>query len=106
MQEVWDTWLQSLVQEDPLEKEMVTCLWGESKLAQVACSGFLTPRFINKDYVTAERSGAAAGRSNPTSKEWLLRGRRRAERSYSTFKVRRGDLFKVRSSDCALLEQL
>ena len=24
------------------------------------------------------------------SKEWWLRGRRRAERSYSTFKVRRG----------------
>ena len=44
----------------------------------------------------AERSyprseaGAAAGRSNPTSKEqWLRRGRR-AYRSYSTFKVRRG----------------
>ena len=34
----------------------------------------------------------AAERSNPTSKEWLLLGRRRAERSYSTFKVRRGDL--------------
>ena len=28
--------------------------------------------------------------SNPTSKEWWLCGRRRAERSYSTFKVRRG----------------
>ena len=28
--------------------------------------------------------------SNPTSKEWWLLGRRRAERSYSTFKVRRG----------------
>ena len=28
--------------------------------------------------------------SNPTSKEQWLRGRRRAERSYSTFKVRRG----------------
>ena len=36
------------------------------------------------------RSGAAAKRSNPTSKEWQLHGRRRAERSYSTFKVRRG----------------
>ena len=35
------------------------------------------------------RPGAAAGRSNPTSKERWLRGRRRAERSYSTFKVRR-----------------
>ena len=28
-------------------------------------------------------------RSNPTSKEWRLSGHRRAERSYSTFKVRR-----------------
>jgi len=32
----------------------------------------------------------AAERSNPTSKEQRLRGHRRAERSYSTFKVRRG----------------
>ena len=32
----------------------------------------------------------AAERSNPTSKEWQLRGCRRAERSYSMFKVRRG----------------
>ena len=36
------------------------------------------------------RSGAAAERSNPTSKEWWLHGHRRAERSYSMFKVRRG----------------
>ena len=34
--------------------------------------------------------GVAAERSNPTSKERRLRGHRRAERSYSTFKVRRG----------------
>ena len=45
------------------------------------------------------------------SKERWLRGRRRAERSYFTFKVRRGAVrrypsSKVRSSDCALLEQL
>ena len=40
------------------------------------------------------RSGAAAKRSYPTSKERWLRGRRRAERSYSTFKVRRGDLIQ------------
>ena len=32
----------------------------------------------------------ATKRSNPTSKEWWLCGRRRAKRSYSTFKVRRG----------------
>ena len=36
------------------------------------------------------RSGVAAERSNPTSMEQLLRGCRRAERSYSMFKVRRG----------------
>ena len=38
------------------------------------------------------RSGAAAERSDPTSKEWWLPRCRRAERSYSMFKVRRGDL--------------
>ena len=31
-----------------------------------------------------------AERSNPTSKEWWLHRHRRAKRSYSTFKVRRG----------------
>ena len=31
-----------------------------------------------------------ARRTNPTSKEPWLRGHRRAERDYSTFKVRRG----------------
>ena len=36
------------------------------------------------------RSGAAAERSNPTYGERQLHGRRRAERSYSKFKVRRG----------------
>ena len=34
--------------------------------------------------------GVAAGRSCPRSKERWLHGCRRAERSYSTFKVRRG----------------
>ena len=41
------------------------------------------------------RSGAAAEKSNPTSKERLLRRLRRAERSYSTFKVRRGGREKI-----------
>ena len=36
------------------------------------------------------RSGAVAKKSNPTSKEQWLCGCRRARRSYSTFKVRRG----------------
>ena len=36
------------------------------------------------------RSGEASERSNPTSKEQQLHGQRRAERSYSMFKVRKG----------------
>ena len=36
------------------------------------------------------RPGAVAGRSSPTFKEQWLRQHRRAERSYSMFKVRRG----------------
>ena len=42
-----------------------------------------------RSYPTPEVRGAAE-RSNPTSKEQRLHRRRRAERSYSTFKVRRG----------------
>ena len=38
----------------------------------------------------------AVKRSNPMSKEWWLCGRRRAERSYSTFKVRRGGSEEMR----------
>ena len=41
-------------------------------------------------FCSSDEVGAAAERSNPTSKERRLRGHRRAERSYSTFKVRRG----------------
>ena len=36
------------------------------------------------------KSGEAAERSNPTSKQRRLHGQRRAKRSYSTFKVKRG----------------
>ena len=41
------------------------------------------------------RTGAAAERRNPTSKEQRLRGRRRSERSYSPFKVRRGSCEEI-----------
>ena len=37
-----------------------------------------------------QKSGMAAKGSHPMSKEQWLLGRRRAERSYSTFKVRSG----------------
>ena len=40
------------------------------------------------------------------SKEQQLCGYRRAKRSYSMFKVRKGDSSKVRSRGCTLLEQL
>ena len=36
------------------------------------------------------RLGVVPERSNPTSKEWWLHGHRRAKRSYSKFKIRRG----------------
>ena len=39
--------------------------------------------------------GAAAERSNPTSKERWLCGCRKAERSYSTFNVRRGSCEEI-----------
>ena len=29
-------------------------MWGESKLAQMLCSGIFAPRFVNNDYVRAE----------------------------------------------------
>ena len=41
------------------------------------------------------RPGAVAGRSSPTFKEQWLRQHRRAERSYSMFKVRRGGLEEI-----------
>ena len=41
------------------------------------------------------RSGVANEKSNPTSKEWWLHGRRRAKRSYYAFKVRRGGSEKI-----------
>ena len=44
---------------------------------------------------TCPRSGVAAERNNPTSKEWWLHGRRRAERRYSMFKVRRSNCEEI-----------
>ena len=41
------------------------------------------------------RPGVAASRSNPTSKEWWLHVHRRAERSYSMFKVRRSSCEEI-----------
>ena len=40
--------------------------------------------------IPCPRSGAVAGRSNPMSKKLWLHRHRRAERSYSMVKVRRG----------------
>ena len=47
-------------------------------------------RGCGRDELLHPRSGEAAKRSYPTSRELRLHGRWRAERSYSTFKVRRG----------------
>ena len=48
---------------------------------------------VERSYHTAE-VWAVAERSNPMSKEQRLRGCRRAKRSYSMFKVRRGDFIQ------------
>ena len=36
------------------ELNWLRLLWGDSKLAKMACSGSLAPHFVNNDYVTAE----------------------------------------------------
>ena len=56
------------------------------------------------------RGQGGGGEEQPHSKEWWLRGRRRAERSYSCSRsggvaLRRYPSSKVRSSGCTLLEQ-
>ena len=45
---------------------------------------------LSRLVIACLRSGEAAKRSNPTSKRWWLHGRRRAKRSYSMLKIRRG----------------
>ena len=70
-----------------------------SKFAGIL-SAALSQHHLPRSGVAAKRSYPtsevrdAVKRSNSTSKERWLRGRRRAERSYSTFKVRRGDLIQ------------
>ena len=44
----------------PLSCPILEALWGASKLAKVARSGSLAPRFVNKDEVTAERTRSTA----------------------------------------------
>ena len=44
----------------------------------------------SRDKLPYNRGRGSGQENNPTSKKWWLRGRRRAERSYATFKVRRG----------------
>ena len=52
-----------------------------SEASEIICDSYLEIRL---------RPGAVAGRTNPTSKEPWLRGRRRASRSYPMLKVRKG----------------
>ena len=73
---------------------------GQKELSQVRGQGQQL-----KGATPHPRSEAAAKRSNPVSKEQQLHGHRRAERSYPTFKVRRGNSYKLRTSGWALLEQ-
>ena len=52
-------------------------------------------RDSSREELTQASDQGALERSYPTSKEQLLRRYRRAERSYSTFKVRRGGCEKI-----------
>ena len=54
--------------------------------------------WLPRGALARSRSGAAAERTNPISKERRLCGRRRADRSYSPFKVRRGGREETPSS--------
>ena len=76
---------------------------------QLECQAALAQEWL-RGATPRPRSGAAAERSYPTSKEQWPHGCRRAKRSYSTFKVRRAAVrrhpsSKARSSSCTLLEQ-
>ena len=66
---------------------------------------------VFKEKIPGPRSGAAAERSNPTSKRRWRHGHRRAKRSYSKFKVRMGggeeiSLVQGKEHACVLLELL
>ena len=78
---------------------------------EIASKYCISDFFVDYDgYCTRPKSGMAAERSNPTSKEWLLlgagglRGATPCSRSGGAA-VRRYPSSKVRSSGCALLEQ-
>ena len=58
--------------------------------AVVICPGLRGQGWRPTGATPCPKSGAVAERNNPMSKERRLCGLRRAERSYSTFKVRRG----------------
>ena len=78
-----------------------------SKVSVAAKRNYPMPRAgeaAERSYPMSE-VGAAAERSCPTSKELQLCWRKRAQRSYSMFKVRRGDLVQGKEQWCALLEQ-
>ena len=68
--------------------------WPTLRPRSGAAAGWATPRPRSGCWLrratTRRRSGEPAKRSNPMSKEQRLRRNRRAKRSYSTFKVRRG----------------
>ena len=74
---------------------------GQEELPHVQGQG-QWPRVPGCDGVARPRPGMAAERSNTTSKEWWLRGCRRAYRSYSTIKVRRGSGEEIPLVQCEL----
>ena len=67
--------------------------WKKNSFAYTdLCQQVMSPlsNMLSRLVIACLRSGQAAKRSNPTSKEQWLHGRRRAKRSYSMLKIRRG----------------
>ena len=65
-------------------------LTDHSVVFEIVSTYCILDSFIDHDGYSISSKGFLPERSNPMSKELWLRGCRRAERSYSTFKVRRG----------------
>ena len=82
-------------------RQIISCLSHQTLVSRLRVPGCVGTGAAERSYPTSEVRGmgkwsypkpevmAATIRSNPMSKEQQLRGCRRAERSYSTFKVRR-----------------
>ena len=74
----------------PRDWNCISCRWILYRLATRKPTFHFKPMHFRGRATPHPKSGAAAERSSPKLKEQWQRGHKRAQRSYSTFKVRRG----------------